>query len=167
MPFRLKLTFHAYEQIWTEKGSPLIISTLKLGEKLAKKTGWKVSVAMRYEHPSIHDSLINLKIEGFDNIYVVPLYPHNAMSTVVTTQVEVLKIANEIYKEANIKFIEPFYNNQMYIDGMANSIQPYINDNDIDKVIFSYHGIPERHTKKQIKLEIIVLNLQIVVNKAT
>ena len=103
---------------------------------------------MRYENPSIHDSLINLKIEGFDNIYVVPLYPHNAMSTVVTTQVEVLKIANEIYKEANIKFIEPFYNNQMYIDGMANSIQPYINDNDIDKVIFSYHGIPERHTKK-------------------
>jgi ferrochelatase len=60
---------------------------------------------MRYENPSIHDSLINLKIEGFDNIYVVPLYPHNAMSTVVTTQVEVLKIANEIYKEANIKFI--------------------------------------------------------------
>jgi len=103
LPFRPKSTLHAYEQIWTKQGSPLIISTVKLAQKLETKTGWKVSTAMRYEEPSIKDALIELKNDGYNNIYAVPLYPHNAMATVLTTQVEVLESAKKYHRNANIK----------------------------------------------------------------
>ena len=141
LPFRPKTTLHAYEQIWTEEGSPLIISTEKLGKKLSSKTGWKVSIAMRYEEPSIEGALMELKNEGYNNIYVVPLYPHNAMATVITTQVEVLKIASEVHKDALIEFVEPFYDDPMYIEAMATSIKPYIDDEKIEKLFQSLKDI--------------------------
>ena len=65
LPFRPKQTLHAYEQIWTNAGSPLIISTLNIKNKLIKKTGWHVEIAMRYEDPSIELALNNLKLNGF------------------------------------------------------------------------------------------------------
>ena len=151
LPFRPKTTLHAYSQIWRKDGSPLIVSTHKIAEKLSKKTNSKVSVAMRYEEPSIKDALIELREEGYKNITVVPLYPHNAMATVITTQVEVMKISKEYFQDANIKFIEPFYDNPMYIDAMVKSIKPYLENKNFEKIIFSYHGIPERQARKTDK----------------
>ena len=148
LPFRPKSTLHAYEQIWTKQGSPLIISTVKLAQKLETKTGWKVSTAMRYEEPSIKNALIELKNDGYNNIYAVPLYPHNAMATVLTTQVEVLESAKKYHRNANIKFVEPFYNDSNYISAMANSIRSYMVNKDFEKIIFSYHGIPKRQARK-------------------
>jgi len=148
LPFRPKQTLHAYSQIWTEKGSPLIISTFKIKEKLSKKTGWHVEVAMRYEEPSIESALKNLESKGFNKIFVVALYPHNAMSTTITTQVEVDRIAKDIIPNAEFVHIKPFYNNQKYITAVANSVQKYLNREKFDKLIFSYHGIPKRHAKK-------------------
>ena len=36
--------------------------------------------------------------------------------------------------------------NPLYIEALSDSIKPYLKD--YDKIIFSYHGIPERHIKK-------------------
>ena len=105
LPFRPKQTLHAYSQIWTDKGSPLIISTLKIKEKLSRKTDWHVEVAMRYEEPSIESALKNLQSKGYNKIFVLPLYPHNAMSTTITTQVEVDRIAKEIIPDAELVYI--------------------------------------------------------------
>ena len=148
LPFRPKQTLHAYEQIWTDEGSPLIISTFKIKEKLIKKTGWHVEIAMRYESPSIENALRNLKANGFNKIYVVPLYPHNAMATTITTQVEVEKLANEIIPKAELFFIKPFYNNDKYIKAVSNKVREYITTEKFDKLVFSYHGIPKRQAKK-------------------
>ena len=148
LPFRPKQTLHAYEQIWTKAGSPLIISTLKIKEKLIKKTGWHVEIAMRYEDPSIELALNNLKSNGFNKVYVVPLYPHNAMATTITTKVEVERLAREIYPEAELRFIKPFYKNEKYIKAISKGVRKYLSLHNFDKLIFSYHGIPKRQAKK-------------------
>ena len=148
LPFRPKKTLHAYKQIWTKNGSPLIISTQKMAEKLADKTKWKVEIAMRYEEPSIENALINLKDQGCEKLFVVPLYPHNAMATTLTTEVEVKKIADNIFKNIEIVFVKPFYNNKKYINALKKSIEPFIEEENYDKVIFSYHGIPKRQARK-------------------
>ena len=148
LPFRPKKTLHAYKQIWTKNGSPLIISTQKMAKKLADKTKWKVEIAMRYEEPSIENALINLKDQGCEKLFVVPLYPHNAMATTLTTEVEVRKIAHNIFKNIEIVFIKPFYNNKKYINALKKSIEPFIEEESYDKVIFSYHGIPKRQARK-------------------
>ena len=148
LPFRPKNTLEAYEKIWTKQGSPLIISTQSIAKKLSKKTGWFVEYAMRYEEPSIENALINLKNNGKNKIYVISLYPHNAMATTLTTELETRVVANKISNDFELIFTKPFYDNEIYINAMSNSIKPYIENDSFDKIIFSYHGIPKRQAKK-------------------
>ena len=88
LPFRPSKTLHAYKQVWTKEGSPLIVSTKKIAAKLAEKTNWNVEIAMRYEDPSINDVLEKLRNQGCKKLFVIPLYPHNAMAT---TEIEARK----------------------------------------------------------------------------
>ena len=145
LPFRPKKTKEAYKKIWNN-GSPLIQNTNKIAIALKNKTGWNVDIAMRYQQPSITNTIIRYKNEGIKKLTVLPLYPHNAISTTLSTEIEIKKIINNIYPNLKIKYVKPFYNNTLYIDALSKSIKPYINN--IDKLIFSYHGIPERHIKK-------------------
>ena len=146
--FRPRKTLHAYKQIWTKEGSPLIVSTKKIAKKLTKKTNWRVEVAMRYEEPSIENALKTLKEEGCNKLFVVPLYPHNAMATTITTEMEVKRVAESLSYDLNLIFIKPFYDNEKYIDALKKSIDPFIQKEKFDKLIFSYHGIPKRQAKK-------------------
>ena len=146
LPFRPSKTKEAYEKIWEKEGSPLIINTQKIATSLSEKTGWKVDIAMRYQEPSIREKVKKYKQRKINEVIVIPLYPHHAMSTTKTTNIEIDKIVSEEYPGLKVRYIEPFYNDPRYIDALSHSIKPYLND--LDKLIFSYHGIPERHLAK-------------------
>ena len=103
---------------------------------------------MRYEEPSIENALINLKNNGKNKIYIISLYPHNAMATTITTELETRIVANKVSNDFELIFTKPFYDNEIYINAMSNSIKPYIENDTFDKIIFSYHGIPKRQAKK-------------------
>tara|TARA_Y100000816_G_C26077526_1_gene567402 strand:+ start:619 stop:1635 length:1017 start_codon:yes stop_codon:yes gene_type:complete len=148
LPFRPKNTLEAYELIWTPEGSPLILSTKSIAKKLSKKTGWDVNYAMRYEDPSIEKALVNFKSKGIYKIIVISLYPHNAMATTITTEMETRIVANKISENFELIFTKPFFDNEIYINTLSNSIKPYIEKSSFDKIIFSYHGIPKRQAKK-------------------
>ena len=148
LPFRPKNTLEAYELIWTPEGSPLILSTKSIAKKLSKKTGWDVNYAMRYEDPSIEKALVNFKSKDINKIIVISLYPHNAMATTITTEMETRIVANKISENFELIFTKPFFDNEIYINTLSNSIKPYIEKSSFDKIIFSYHGIPKRQAKK-------------------
>jgi len=148
LPFRPKNTLEAYEKIWTKEGSPLIISTASIADKLTEKTGWNVEYAMRYEEPSIEKALHKFKKNEINKIYVISLYPHNAMATTVTTELETRNVAMNISNDFELIFTKPFFDNEEYINAMVNSIRPYVENKSYDKIIFSYHGIPKRQAKK-------------------
>ena len=148
LPFRPKNTLEAYELIWTPEGSPLILSTKSIAKKLSKKTGWDVEYAMRYEDPSIEKALVNFNSKGINKIIVISLYPHNAMATTITTEMETRIVANKISENFELIFTKPFFDNEIYINTLSNSIKPYIEKSSFDKIIFSYHGIPKRQAKK-------------------
>ncbi len=148
LPFRPKNTLEAYEKIWTKEGSPLIISTDSIANKLTEKTGWNVEYAMRYEEPSIEKALHKFKENEINKIYVISLYPHNAMATTVTTELETRNVAMDISNDFELIFTKPFFDNEEYINAMVNSIRPYVENKSYDKIIFSYHGIPKRQAKK-------------------
>ena len=146
LPFRTNKTKSAYEKIWNDKGSPLIYNTNKIATALKNKTGWDVRVAMRYQKPSIKNKIIEYKKENIKKLIIIPLYPHNAMSTTLSTRLYVQRVVRKFYPKMKLYFIEPFYDHPLYIEALSASIKPYLKD--IDKLIFSYHGIPERHLKK-------------------
>ena len=146
LPFRPAKAKKAYEKIWQKEGSPLIINTQKIANSLSKKTGWSVDIAMRYQHPSIADKIKLYKKESIEQVTIIPLYPHSAMSTTQTTIEEINRIASEVYPEMDVNFVKPFYDDSNYINALANSIRPHVKN--LDKIVFSYHGIPERHVDK-------------------
>ena len=148
LPFRPKKTLEAYELIWTPEGSPLIISTESIANKLSLKTGWDVDYAMRYEDPSIENALLNFKNKGIYKIIVISLYPHNALATTITTEMETRIVANKLSEDFELVFTKPFFDNEIYINAIANTIKPCLEKASFDKIVFSYHGIPKRQAKK-------------------
>lgn len=147
IPSRYKNTREAYSEIWTEEGSPLIHDTLVLGEKVSAKSGTLVEVSMRYQFPSIEEGLKKLKAKGCSEIFVVPLYPHYAMSTVLTTEREVKRIESKLKLDLRLNFIGAFYNEGGYISSLSDVINRN-RQKESDYLLFSYHGIPNRHLTK-------------------
>ena len=147
IPSRYKNTREAYSEIWTEEGSPLIHDTLVLGEKVSAKSGTLVEVSMRYQFPSIEEGLKKLKAKGCSEIFVVPLYPHYAMSTVLTTEREVKRIESKLKLDLRLNFIGAFYNEGGYISSLSDVINRN-RQKESDYLLFSYHGIPNRHLIK-------------------
>lgn len=149
VPFRAPKSAHAYESIWTKDGSPLIVLTKQLQAAVKPQFDMPVEIAMRYGNPTPQTAYENILKQAPDveEVILFPLYPHYAMSS-YETAVEYMK---EVHQKEEYKFslsvIEPFYNDDEYINALAQSIKPFT-DEPFDKILFSFHGIPERHVKK-------------------
>lgn len=148
-PFRAPKSAEAYKSIWWKEGSPLIVLTKQLRDAVKIKTDMPVTISMRYGKPTPEEAFSELLQQNPDleEVILLPLYPHYAMSS-YETAVEHMKAA---HKENNYKFglkvVPPFYNHPAYIHALSKSIRPYLNE-DFDQLLFSYHGIPERHIMK-------------------
>ena len=153
LPIRPKESAEAYELIWWDEGSPLIVITQRVVDKLQKRLGEDVPIAMgmRYGNPSIEAGFDELmeKNPNLEKVFMVPLYPQYAMATTET----VIEKAKEVWqgKYPHLEMItkDAFYDDPLYVKALGESIRPYVEEHDIDHLMFSYHGVPERHIKKR------------------
>ena len=149
VPFRAPKSAEAYKSIWTKEGSPLIVISKQLRDALDKEVEEPVAIAMRYGNPSpkaAFDELVQ-KNPDLEEVIAVPMYPHYAMSSYETA----VDYAIEQREKGGYKFklttIKPYYDNEEYIQALIESIKPHL-DSDWDHILFSYHGVPERHIYK-------------------
>jgi len=148
-PTRSPNTAHAYKKVWTKDGSPLIVLTKQLQAALQQQIDEPVEIAMRYGNPTMKSAYDNIlaKHPDVNEVILLPLYPHYAMSSYETAVVH----AEQVHKKGKYPFkittIKPFYNEEQYLHAMAENIKPYLQQ-DYDHVLFSYHGLPERHILK-------------------
>jgi ferrochelatase len=145
---RPKKSAKAYRKIWWKDGSPLIVLTERLQEKIQKKVSIPVSIAMRYRNPSIHFGLEKLVKKGVNEVLLVPLYPQFAMATTETILVLAEEIRAKYFPEMKFTSLPSFYNHPDYVRVLANSIQEFLKDKDWEHLLFSYHGVPNRHIRK-------------------
>ena len=145
---RPKKSAKAYKKIWWEEGSPLIVLSKRLQKAVQKKVSVPMGLAMRYGSPSIKQGIKSLVDQGVDEIMLIPLYPQFAMATTETILVLAEKIKNEKYPELEFTVLPPFYNHPDYIRVLSQSIQEDLKDKKWEHLLFSYHGIPERHIRK-------------------
>lgn len=149
VPRRAPKSAEAYRTIWTKAGSPLIVSTAGLRDAVQARLGFPVRMAMRYGSPSMKEVLesINREIPDLRELLVLPLYPHYTMSSFGTA----VHALSQIHKKGGypfrLNFFKPFFDHPAYIHALAESIRPYL-EQPFDKILFSYHGIPERHMRK-------------------
>jgi ferrochelatase len=149
VPFRAKNSAEAYKKVWTEDGSPLIVISKQLQSAIQKNVERPVELVMRYGQPSARNVLEKLHRQNpqLKEILLLPLYPHYATSSFETAVVDITTAHQQKKYASTLKTIKPFYNNEEYIHALSESIRPYLN-NEYDKILFSYHGLPERHILK-------------------
>lgn len=147
LPSRPKETSKAYNRIWTKDGSPLITCSINLQEAIAKAVNLPVELAMRYGNPSIPKAIENLRNQNIEQLFIIPLYPQYAMSSYETAVVAVMEAIHKIAPNIKTTTLQPFYSEADYIDALVESSRPYLNEG-FDHLLFSFHGLPERHLIK-------------------
>ena len=138
----------AYRSIWWEEGSPLVVLSRRLQERVAAH--WQegpVELAMRYGEPSIDTALQRLARAGVRRVTLVPLYPQFADSTVTTVLAEVRRSLQRHQLPFDRDVLPPFYEQPEYLAALAESARPYL-EQGFDHLLLSYHGLPERHLHK-------------------
>jgi len=147
--FRPAKSAHAYASIWTAEGSPLIVTSRRVQQKLAAALGpgTPVALAMRYGRPAIADVVGQLAASGADEVLVLPQYPHYAMSSWETVVVKVRAEAARLAPRLRLTVLPPFFEGEDYVAALHATLQPHLT-RPYDHLLFSYHGIPVRHLRK-------------------
>jgi ferrochelatase len=148
VPFRYKKSAHAYQQVWTEKGSPLLVHSLALTDAMAKALGegYHVELGMRYGNPSIESAV--LKLKDCQKIIAVPLFPQYSSAATGSAVEELLRVVSAQWNIPAISVTKDFYNHPAFIQAYANIMKDHLENKQCDMVVFSYHGLPERHLNK-------------------
>jgi ferrochelatase len=155
LPRRPAKSAEAYQRVWTDEGSPLLLATQRLSEKVAKllaaqqaATGAepvRVAWAMRYGNPGLPEVLDQLHKEGIDRLVVFPLYPQYASATSGSTIERVIELAKERWLVPHLTFVPHFYDDEGYLGPQVAVAEQGLKDFQADHVVFSFHGVPEEH----------------------
>ena len=151
VPKRKYQSAAAYQKVQIPGGSPLLVHTRALREKVAAELDgedYVVEYAMRYGNPSIASALARLNAQNVSPIIVLPLYPQYAESSFETAIVETKKRAAELGYADRLRFLPPFYDRPAFIDAFAHNVSDHLAREPADHVLFSFHSLPEKHLTK-------------------
>lgn len=149
VPFRSFSSTKIYKELWTEEGSPLMIYgeevTHKLQDQLGEEFG--VHLAMRYQNPSLEKVLGEMRLKNYQKIIIVPMFPHYASASSGSAMEKAMRIISKWWVIPEISIISQYWDHPGYIKAFVERGQQY-NIDEYDHVLFSYHGLPERHVDK-------------------
>lgn len=148
IPRRYKASAKAYEEIWTPEGSPLLVHSLRMQKALQTELGehYRVELAMRYQNPSIALGLETLLQAEISNLIILPLFPQYASATTGSVHQKVMEILSRRLVIPEVTFIDQYYAHPALIDGFHAAVKSHRKE-DYDHILFSFHGLPERHLK--------------------
>ncbi|MBT8062600.1 MAG: ferrochelatase [Xanthomonadales bacterium] len=147
VPLRRRRSAEAYSKVWTDEGSPLLVGSRKLCERLQESIeGVAVELAMRYGEPSVRNGLDLLRDKGVDELVIVPMYPQFSDTTTRTVMDAVDEALRQMDWFPVLHTIEKYHDEQAWVDAVANSIRDFRRTHgSADKLLFSLHGIPQRY----------------------
>ena len=152
VPFRAPKSAKIYKELWDlGKGqSPLLGHTQKVQEKLKvrlKSSNVDVYMAMRYQNPSMADVMEEMRALHYDHVIVLPLFPQYASASSGSAIERAMKIMSTWWTTPEISIVNQFWDNSGYIDSIVERSKAF-NLKDYDHILFSYHGLPEKHVDK-------------------
>ncbi|MCK5725487.1 MAG: ferrochelatase [Thiotrichaceae bacterium] len=150
---RVPISAKAYQSVWMEKGSPLMVYSQRLADKLGKQLQQryagpvKLALAMRYGEPSIAQALAELRQEGARRIVVLPLYPQYSATTTATVYDAVAKVLSRWRWIPEMRFINQYHDHQYYIRALTSSVKRYWQQHQQGFLLLSFHGLPQRNVQ--------------------
>ncbi|MDA9785068.1 ferrochelatase [Gammaproteobacteria bacterium] len=152
-PLRSFSSGKIYKQLWDLSGgeSPLLKNTRELTSKLNEaQEKFNVFYAMRYQTPSIKNTLADIQKTNPTDLIVFPLFPHYASATSGSVYAEVTKQLSREWVIPNFNFISQYYDHPAFIEAWIKTAQNY-DIEQYDKILFSYHGLPKSQVNKVYK----------------
>jgi ferrochelatase len=150
LPFRPARSAHAYAQIWDrERGSPLLYHGRDLAREVAGRlgAGWVVELGMRYGAPSLAAALDRLLAADVDRVVALPLFPQYASSTTGSALQELYRVCAARLNVPPLVVVPAFHDHPGFLDAFAAVAAPRLEAFAPDHVVFSFHGLPERHLR--------------------
>jgi len=149
-PFRSPKSAHAYQKVWMPEGSPLLVHAKNLAQKVSDQLGkdYAVAIGMRYGSPSIESGLMKLVELGVTEIRALPLFPQYAASSYGSAVSELYRVVRKLWNLPVVRMLPPFFNHPGFIEAFAQVGEPVLSAVRPDFVLFSFHGLPERHVLK-------------------
>jgi ferrochelatase len=142
----------AYREIWTDAGSPLLVNTLSLAQKLEARmrdvlgAPAVVAAGMTYGQPSIAAALDSLRTRGAARVAVLPLYPQYSATTTESVFDRVQAALAAAGGRPELTCIRDYHNDAGHLAALADSLAPHraaIGDG--AHLLFSFHGLPQRY----------------------
>jgi len=119
--------------------SPFLKQTVEQAKALSSHlSGWKVEVAMRYSEPLLEEKLKEIDPEGFENIVLLPLFPHYSIATWGSIE----KVVEKSPLRGKVKFTKPFYDCKEFIDGWVEALKETLKGTERPFLLFSAHSLP-------------------------
>jgi protoporphyrin/coproporphyrin ferrochelatase len=147
LPSRPKQSAEAYKKIWLSEGSPLVVTSKKVRAELQRRVSVPVELAMRYQNPSIESAIAKLRQQGVEQLLLIPMFPHYAMSSYESTVERVKRVMARRAPRLALQVVPPYYDEPDYIEALVASAADPLSQ-DYDHLLFSFHGLPERHLHK-------------------
>jgi protoporphyrin/coproporphyrin ferrochelatase len=152
VPFRAPKSAKIYQEVWDlgNGESPLLTHTNNVVAKVKERfSGENVTIemAMRYQSPSMDSVLERMRRANYEQLIIIPLFPQYASASTGSAMDKAMDIIKKWWVIPEIKIISQFYDHEGYIDSVVERTKEF----DIasyDKILFSYHGLPERHVDK-------------------
>jgi len=144
---RPRKSAEAYNQIWTNEGSPLRVIAHRQAEALRKRLpGLSVHYAMRYGNPGIGAAIDRMAGEGCTRILAAPLYPQYCAATTATANDAVFAALARMRLQPALRTLPPYYDDPIYIDALANNLKRQLGALDFkpERLLLSFHGMPVR-----------------------
>lgn len=147
---RPKKSAQAYQSVWMEEGSPLLVHSQALTDKLnfALQGECEVELAMRYGNPSIDSVLEKMQSKGVERLLVLPLYPQYSSTTTASTFDAIADVLKSWRRLPDWRMLADYHDFDPYIEAMASHIKSYWEKyGRAEYLLFSYHGLPERNIR--------------------
>jgi protoporphyrin/coproporphyrin ferrochelatase len=150
-PFRAPRSAAQYASIWHANGpgSPLLANGLALRESLARElgAGFEVELGMRYGEPSLAGALDRLAAAGVSRIVALPLFPQWAESSLGSAAARLRELAARRPSLPPLDVRGEFFAAPGFVAAAAEIARPRLHAFRPAHVLFSYHGLPERHVR--------------------
>lgn len=153
---RPKKSAALYQKVWTENGSPLLVTSQhqrrSVEAALAEKAGGPVKVAlgMRYGTPSLTDGLSGLSRAGCTKVVVLPLFPQHSISTTGSVEAAIIDVLNGMTDPPQVDVIPFYFDHSGYIAALAASVREvWAHDGMPDRLMMSFHGTPKRYRNQK------------------
>ena len=148
IPRRKEASAKRYAAIWTQEGSPLLVTTRKTSEGLQNILGKELSVfwAMCYGKPSVPQALKAILATDPKRLLLMPLFPQEASQTrgaVVDTVRQALKDAGSVLP---VSVVSPWFDRPEYIAALALSVRKRDIDLSRTRLIVSFHAVPVKNS---------------------